>query len=325
MTTAEMMFSPVGELASERKQEAHKVLWALLGAILIHLLVGFALAFLGGFRPAIAPVEDKPVELTIMNPVPVPAKPKNTMFMETDPSRQTAEAPKEKTFESNANSIAASEQPAQGGLLPLPSQQGKDRPELNLKTQDYSGQSQGAAAQPSIAPRQTPLPSAAPTVAPTPAAEQLAMLTAKPTPPPQAQATPAPQQPLASAYRPQMQQTRVTGTISNRGISSVNAFGTPLGRYQKIVTDAIGSRWYAYTRSRADLLEIGTLRAHFFIDRTGQIKQLKVLGNTSNEAFANVCVESIVEAKLPPIPDDVADTLPPEGLEYEPTFTMYPN
>ena len=106
----------------------------------------------------------------------------------------------------------------------------------------------------------------------------------------------------------------------------MNAVGTPLGRYQKIVTDAIGSRWYAYTRSKADLIEIGTLRAHFVIDRSGQIKQLKVLGNSSNEAFANVCVQSILEATLPPIPDDVADTLPPDGLEFDVVnFTMYPN
>ena len=112
------------------------------------------------------------------------------MFMETDQSRQTAEVPKEKTFESNANSIAATEQPATGGVLPLPSQEGKDRPELNFDTQHYSVANQGASAQPSAAPQQTPLPSVAPTAVPTPAGEQLAMLTTKPTPPPpQAQAT----------------------------------------------------------------------------------------------------------------------------------------
>ena len=319
------MFSPVGELASERKQEARKILWAVLGALLIHLVAGYLLAVLGGFRPTVVSVEDKPVELTIMDSIPTaPSKPKNNMFMETDESRQTAEVPKEKTFESNANSIAASEQPATGGM-PLPSQQGKDRPALDLDNQDYSVANQGTPPRPSAAPQQTPQPSTAPTAVPTPAPEQFAMLTAKPTPPPQPQATAEPQQP-SSAYRPQRQQTRVTGNISNRGISAVNAVGTPLGRYQKIVTDSIGSHWYAYTRAKADLIEIGTLRAHFFIDRSGQIKQLKVLGNSSNETFANVCLQSILEAKLPPIPDDVADTLPPEGLEFDGiSFTIYPN
>jgi hypothetical protein len=68
------------------------------------------------------------------------------------------------------------------------------------------------------------------------------------------------------------------------------------------------------------------LNAHFVVDRTGQIKDLRILGNTSNEAFANVCLRSILEAKLPPIPDDVADTLPPDGLDSgEITFTLFPN
>ena len=75
-----------------------------------------------------------------------------------------------------------------------------------------------------------------------------------------------------------------------------------------------------------DLISIGTLRVHFFVDRNGKIKNLQVLGNTSNEAFANICLQSILDANLPPIPDDVADTLPTEGLEWDGiTFTLYPN
>jgi hypothetical protein len=130
----------------------------------------------------------------------------------------------------------------------------------------------------------------------------------------------------AAAYRPERQRTRIQGNISNRGISSVNAIGTPLGRYQKIVTDAIGSRWLAYTESRRDLITIGTFTVHFFVDRNGKIQNLKVLGNTSNEAFANICLQSILDSKLPPIPEDVAATLPPEGLEWDGVnFIIYPN
>jgi len=343
MSTAEITFS-VGELATERKQEARKILWALLAALLIHLLIGYVLAVFGAVRPAPIPEEDKPVELTIVDTSPVAAPtPVNAPFINTDESRQTAEAPKEKTFESNANSIAASET-APTGDLALPSQDGKDRPGLDLDNQRYSLNKKGAAGQPATAQSNpTPQPSTAPqlsatpaeaqTPAPSAAPDQFAMLTARPTPPPavqtpappQAQTTPVPQQP-SSAYQPERQRTRVGGNISNRGISSVNALGTPLGRYQKIVTDAIGSRWYAYTQSRMDLISIGTLRVHFFVDRTGKIKDLKVLGNTSNEAFANICLQSILDANLPPIPDDVADTLPSEGLEWDGiTFTLYPN
>jgi hypothetical protein len=37
-------------------------------------------------------------------------------------------------------------------------------------------------------------------------------------------------------------------------------------------------------------------------------------------------LQSLLEAQLPPIPDDVANTLPSEGLEIEAmNFIIYPN
>ena len=345
MSTAEITFS-VGELAHERRQEARKILWAFLAALVVHVIVGFLLAIVSAVQTIPIPEEEKPVELTIVDMSPVaPPKPKNAQFIETDESKASADAPKDKTFQSNANSIGASEA-APTGNLPLPSQEGReDRNAVELENQSYSLANRGAppqpaVAQPSAAPQATAppepsvAPSQAPTVAPTAAPDQFAMLTTRPTPAtqqptatpaPEAQSTPQPAQP-SSAYRPERQKTRVGGNISNRGISRVNAIGTPLGRYQKIVTDAIGSRWYAYTRSKADMITIGTLSAHFFVDRNGKIKDLKILSNSSNEAFANVCIQSIMEANLPPIPEDVAATLPSEGLEWDGVnFIMYPN
>jgi outer membrane biosynthesis protein TonB len=105
----------------------------------------------------------------------------------------------------------------------------------------------------------------------------------------------------------------------------VNAVGTPLGRYQKILFDSVGSRWYAYVEEKADLVKLGTTRVSFAVDRSGRVKNLKVLNNDSNEAFANVCLQSILDAQLPPIPEDVAKTLPPEGLESEISFTTFSN
>jgi hypothetical protein len=344
MSTAEVTFS-VGELAHDRKQEARKILWALLAALVIHLIVGFVLAIVSAWQTIPIAEEPQPVELTIVDTSPVDlAKPKtNTQFIETEDTN--AETPKDKTFESNANSIGASEA-APSGNLPLPSQTGReDRNAMELQDQQYSLANRGSpaqpvTAQPSVAPQSTapPEPSAAPSqapsAAPTAAPDQFAMLTSRPTPAvpqpsatpmPAAQATPQPQLP-SSAYRPERQKTKIGGNISNRGISRVNAVGTPLGRYQKIVTDAIGSRWYAYTRSQSDMITIGTLSAHFYVDRSGKIKDIKILSNSSNEAFANVCLRSIMEATLPPIPEDVAATLPAEGLEWDQVnFTMYPN
>ena len=323
MTTADIMFAQPGNPESPRdhEYETRTVLLALLAAILIHLLVAFFLAAFGGvFSPA-TPVEDKPSELTFMDLT--PTAPKNSAFVETDESKKAPE-PKEKTFESNTNSIGASELAA-AGELPLPSQTGKDQPFMDLETHQHSLDLKGAQPQPSAAPQESPNPSTAPQTQPAPvtAAEQFAMLTQRPA---QTRETSAATSQPQSAYQRLKQRTHIAGNITNRGISSVNALGTPLGRYQKIVADSIGSRWYAFVEQKQDLVNIGTLKLRFYIDRSGRVKGLKVTENSSNEAFANVCVQSVLEAHLPPIPEDVANTLPPEGLEVDGLgFIIFPN
>src|SRR5205085_11611290 len=112
-----------------------------------------------------------------------------------------------------------------------------------------------------------------------------------------------------STYLRLKERTHISGNITNHVISSVNALGTPLGRYQKIVADSIGSRWYAYMDQKRDLITIGTLRVRFHIDRSGEVKGLKITENSSNEAFANVCIQSVLEAHFPSIAVDVANTL----------------
>jgi outer membrane biosynthesis protein TonB len=320
MTTAEFIIGHSADDAEERKQEMRKVLWALLVAVGVHLLIGYALAVYGGllYSPFSTVEEDKPVELSFVDLSPAPAK--NTMFVPNDESKQT-EAPKEKTFESNANSIAASQQPAAGNL-PVPTQDGSERTKLDFNSQQVTLQQEGAKPQPSVAPQQeaTPQPSAQPT--PQSKSQEFAMLTSRPTPQPTVASTP---QPPRSSYQPYKERTRLAGAITNRGISSVNALGTPLGRYEKAVYDAIGSHWTFYMQQRGELATLGTARITFVIDRTGRVKNLKVVSNDSNESFANIALQSILDAKFSPIPEDVVSTLPPEGLDEQISFTMFPN
>jgi outer membrane biosynthesis protein TonB len=122
------------------------------------------------------------------------------------------------------------------------------------------------------------------------------------------------------------EQTKIAGSVSNRGISSVNAMGTPLGRYLKKMNDAIGSRWYSSMERKGEMAGVGTVQVHFFIDRRGKVQQLKVTKNTSNETFQDICLGSIYDAHFEPIPEDLAKALPSEGLEMEEfTFILYPN
>ena len=325
MTTADIMFDQPGNRTIDHEYDARTVVWALLAAILIHLVVAFLLAVFGGVLSPGVPIKENPVQLTFVDLSPAPLVPKNSAFIETDDSKQSAAPPQEKTFESNANSIAASELPAAGEAA-LPSQTGKDRPLLDLETHPYSLQMNGAQPQPSAAPQENPKSSAVPqpTLQPAPltAAEQFAMLTAKPTPAVQPSTAPASVQ---SAYRALKERTRISGRITNRGVSSVNALGTPLGHYQKFLVDAVGSRWYAFIDRKMDLISIGTTRVVFVVDRNGRVRNLKVVENTANEALANVCIQSIQEAQFPPMPDDLAATLPAEGLEMDIPFTIFAN
>ena len=193
---------------------------------------------------------------------------------------------------------------------------------MDLETNPYSLETKGAQPQQSTAAsqqKQMPAQQSAPITA----AEQFALLTQKPAPETERSTEASRAQ---SAYRRLKERTQIAGNITNRGISAVNALGTPLGRYQKIVADSIGSRWYAYVDQKRDLITIGTLRLRFNVDRSGRVKDLKITENSSNEAFANVCVQSVQEAHLPPIPEDVANALPPEGLEVDTfVFTVFPN
>jgi protein TonB len=326
---------------SQDKKQGRKLGFAILISIFVHLAVGFSLAAFGNVFTPPAPVEDEPVELTLMDlSTPRPVVEKNVPFLETE---------------------AASEKPATGDL-PLPSQDGKDKPALDLETRNYSLAIEGSTPQPQLPavpekkqsepPKSTPVstpekkpsepPQSSPTPATTPEPEQLAMLTSTPPPPIKAPeetepaptpevappTTPAPRpqpQKPASNYQSQKQQTRIEGSISTRGPSSVNAVGTPLGRYQKQMYDAVGARWYQYMERRRDVIGIGTARLSFSIDRSGHVTNLRVLENTANEAFASVCLQAVQELKLPPIPEDVATTLPSEGLQAELTFISYAN
>jgi outer membrane biosynthesis protein TonB len=347
------------------RSERQKVLWAVLLSLLLHVVVGVSIASFGDKLQPSIPEEEKPVELTIVDLAPKPTPltaPKSTPFIETTEQTETKEEPKEKTFESNANSIAASELPALG-IAPIPTQEGKELPTMDFTNRQHALEREGVQPQPgsrpppeaSMTPRATPEPTAAqsptatppstpeptptPTPTPTPSADLLAMLRASPPPAartpetkneirsPSPKASPAPvsHPRTSSAYRREQVQERMAGNISKRGVSSVNAVGTPLGRYEKSVYDSIGKRWYALCDANRDRVDIGTVHVQFVVAPNGKINDIKVTSGGTSESFANLCLQSIQEAKPEAIPEDVIAVLPPEGLPGEVSFTGFHN
>jgi outer membrane biosynthesis protein TonB len=335
----------------ERNRDRRKIWWAVLASLFVHVLIGLSLAAFGGKLQSTPPdIEEQPPQLTIIEetPTPPPLVPKNPLMTTVDESQKSAVAPKEKTFEANENSIAASEKAATEQNF-LPSQGGKNLPFMNLQNHAQSFAHKGEAPKPT--PKPTPGPSASPQVTPTPnesvaptptpPPDQLAFLTQTPTPIPSPSVaaqnnpiptpneTPRPQPsetPLPSSeYRDLQQQTVIRGGITNRGRSAVNAVGTPLGRYKKEIEDAIGSRWYYYINAHADLASIGTTMITFDIGPDGSINNMRVTQNTTTEATASIALRSIQETKFPPIPDELLPTLPDGHFTMEESFTIFAN
>jgi TonB family protein len=184
---------------------------------------------------------------------------------------------------------------------------------------------------PTPTPTETPSPTATPSPSATPedevpSREELAMLRPTPTPlpTPSRRVQTVPQRPSApaTAYRQEQRMSRMQGNINNRGRSSIAALGTPQGRFEKAVQDAVGSRWYYYVRERGDLINIGTVQIRFYVRPDGKVEDVKVLRNSSNESLASTSLQSIIEADIPPMPEDLAPMLSGDRMEFTMSFNF---
>jgi TonB family protein len=189
------------------------------------------------------------------------------------------------------------------------------------------------AAQPQqeTAPEQKPA-EAVPKITPRPSTQLALLEPPKPKSPPRPKTAKAVQQqrqqPQAAqppGYQPQTRITRIRGNISNRGRSAVSATATPLGRYKKMLSDAIGSRWYYYVTEQMGLLNVGTVEVRFVVRESGKVERVQVLRNSSNESFASCTVRAIMEAEIPPIPKELVPMLESGRIEIEYSFTILSN
>jgi outer membrane biosynthesis protein TonB len=129
--------------------------------------------------------------------------------------------------------------------------------------------------------------------------------------------------PKRPGYQPETIQTKMAGAISNRGRPSPGALGTPFGRYQKAISDAVGMRWYYYVAQQADLISVGTVKVHFVIAASGRVHDVKVVSGNANGVLADISEQAINEAEIPPIPPDVAATLSGNQMDMDFDFSEY--
>ena len=312
----------------ERRESRRLVGWAVLISLLIHLVIVLTVATIYVLDPAPPTANVEEIEITIVEP---PARQKPTFV---DTSAPESKAPEQSPFESDRNTAAASPDAATGAA-DLPSQDGKEQPFMELENQDL------ALAKPNEAPPAPELPPSqpAPPIPPQPeqpvekaseekqqkADDDALLALAKPQTDTKEKKdnspTPAPP-PSRPSYQRQARPTRLSGSVSNRGKSAVASMATPLGRYRKAISDAIGSSWYYHIGHRMDLFTYGTVSVVFTIDRSGKVRRPRVLSNTSNESFEIVTLESILAAEIPPIPPDILPTLDGGQIEIDYTFSI---
>jgi TonB family protein len=302
---------------------------------------------------------EEPVEVTFLPPPTPTPPPKERDFVDSAEGQVSEKAPEHAAFESDQNMVAASERPAQSNE-PVPTLEGDNLPGLTLQAQNLSlgPAKQPAPPSPAAQARQQPQKpeqkspqkpekqpekpqpekekpqesKATPTPRPTPRPEdaELALLDPARPRPQQPQEKPKeeirkpqqPSRPQTPGFQPERRVTRLTGGISNRGRASVDAIGTPLGRYKKAISDAIGSRWYYYVNDAMDMVSMGTVQLRFTVDASGKVQNVRVLNNSANEALASVSVRSIIEAEIPPIPKDIAPSLAGGQLEIDYSFSI---
>lgn len=258
-------------------------------------------------------------------------------ILQTDSAQPLEQAPTETSFESHENRAAASELPATGSD-PLPSQEGDESNITQLKNAESSATTSPLSP---IAPETEKKNYSTRALDDREARSSLEHPLESEKDPEGANLTReeltrnvsgCKEQPVMGKLSPSATRkgsspppSMIRGAISNKGKSSVASEATPIGRYKKTLADVISSHWYHSIDQRMELLSFGTATLIFYVNQQGKIEELHLLSNTSNQTFADCCLQSINEAKIPAIPAEIATTLEHGRLEIEYRFTIYPD
>ena len=105
-------------------------------------------------------------------------------------------------------------------------------------------------------------------------------------------------------YSPQKRRTKVNGADMPEGEDGVDSVATPIGRYKKAISSAVGSRWNYYIRERMSLLQRGKITAVFSLDARGKVRSFRIEENTSNRAHAALIEQAVREAEFDPPPPE---------------------
>jgi hypothetical protein len=132
-------------------------------------------------------------------------------------------------------------------------------------------------------------------------------------------------QPEKDAYVPFTRTNKMDGAINREGDNAVDSEATPLGRYMKEVTGAVGKKWHLYVNLARDSVNFGRVRFRFFVDRKGTPQDLQILSDArdADPRMRELTLRAILDAKIPPIPADLLPDLDEERVKIEYEAIVY--
>lgn len=319
-------------------EEKHNMQVAVAGSVIVHTVLLFVMAWLMGLDQTARalwasihaqrePVKEEPVVTMVFPEQIVPddaaLKPKLSSlqkFIRTSSENESPDKPAKADFTSDRNTRAASPLAASPSAMEaLPTQNGVDRPTLELKTSPSMTMPKTEASPLQALPpkevskviesldRDGPMVQTKLDLEVKPALTQTA-------PPP---AVPKPEPPKES-FLPPGQATQSKGTITTKGNASVDAEATPTGRFMRQVTSAVEKRWHElFAKQKPDAGNAGYLKVRFYVSKEGKPQDLGFVERTGNAVIEDLTLEAILKADIPPIPKEVLPLLEGERLLVE--------
>ena len=105
----------------------------------------------------------------------------------------------------------------------------------------------------------------------------------------------------------------------------MNAAETPVGRYMRAVTSAVEKRWHTLRRRRLDSVTFGELQLRFQVKADGSVGPPTILSDRrkADPRMIDFTLQAILEAEIPPIPQDLLPLLDRGCLEVEYDVLIY--
>ena len=127
-----------------------------------------------------------------------------------------------------------------------------------------------------------------------------------------------------AAFSPEHHRNQMKGSLSNVGrTSSMDVEATPLGQYKKLVNRAIERRWHQLRLENGSFVSYGSLRIDFEVKKDGRVRGVRVVHEDANAVMTNFSLQAINSAKIPPMPEEIADLVGDDGLEVSYNILIY--